>query len=127
MNGGHNGYHDQCPYRMIAMQDDADCRYMLGMYPRACQVVYRHSVDEIMRRERMGHLQDNMFPNRAIIDEMVKGVYERCRHELLGDMQDDRQFYSDREGILTDLVTIILLTELFGRRRRRRRRFYTGY
>ena len=127
MNGSHNVYYDQCPYRMIAMQDDADYRYMLEMYPRACHAIYRHSVDEIMRRERMGHLQDNMYPNRAVVDEMIQGVYDRCSHELLGDVYDGRQFYSDREGVLRDLVTIILLAELFGRRRRRRRRFYTGY
>ena len=32
MNSSRNEYYDHCPYRMIAMQDDADCRYMLEMY-----------------------------------------------------------------------------------------------
>ena len=127
MNRGYYDSYGQCPYRMIAMQDDADYRYMLEMYPRACQVVHRHSADEIMRRERMGHLQDNMYPNRAIIDEMIQSVYDRCSHELLGDMHEGRQFYSDRGDVLRDLVTVILLAELFTRRRRRRRRFFTGF
>lgn len=127
MNGRHNGYYDQCPYRMIAMQDDADCRYMLEMYPHACQAIYRHSVDEILQRERMGQLRDNVYPPRSVVDDMIRNVYDRSSQEFLGDWHDSRQFYSDREGIFRDLVAVILLAELFGRRRRRRRRYYTGF
>jgi hypothetical protein len=127
MNGSQNGFYGQNPYRMIAMQDDADYRYMMEMYPRACHTVYRYSAEEIMRRENMGQLQDNVYPNRAVIDEMVGVVYDRSSRDLLGGMDDSRQFYSDRQGVLRDLVAIILLAELFGRRRVRRRRLYTGF
>jgi hypothetical protein len=112
---------------MIAMQDDADYRYMMEMYPRACHTVYRYSAEEIMRRENMGQLQDNVYPCRAVIDEMIGVVYDRSSHDLLGGMGDSRQFYSDRQGVLRDLVAIILLAELFSRRRVRRRRLYTGF
>jgi hypothetical protein len=127
MNGFKDLYLWQNPYRMIAMQDDADYRYMLDMYPQACRTIYRYSSEEIMRRENMGQLQDNIYPSGIVIDEMVGSVYDRCSHELLGGMDDGRQLYADRQGILRDLVAVILLAELFGRRRRRRRRFFTGF
>ncbi len=127
MNGSNNGFYGQNPYQMIAMQDDADDRYMMEMYPEACRIIYRHSAEEIMRRERMGDLQDNVYPSRAVCDEMIGSVYDRCRCELLGGRGSSRQYYTDRQGVLRDLVAIILLAELFGRRRRRRRRFFTGF
>lgn len=64
-----------------------------------------------------------MYPEYADYDHYREMSYEAAEAYNLAGNIEQQQYYR-RGGIFGDLVTIVLLNELFGRRRRRRRYYW---
>lgn len=98
--------------------DDLKCLYP-RIYFKVYPLVKRHC--DMMEREK----GKDYCPCEKEIADACKEIYKRIKHELDDDDDDDdytRQRRYRRRHAINDLIRIILISELFGRRRRRRRR-----
>ncbi len=64
-----------------------------------------------------------MYPEYAEYDRYSEMSYEAATAYNLASNIEQQQYYR-RRGVFGDLISILLLTELFGRRRRRRRYYW---
>ncbi|MCW6086125.1 MULTISPECIES: hypothetical protein [Clostridium] len=96
--------------------DDLNCLYP-KIYFKVYPLVKRHC--DMMEREK----GKDYCPCEKEVDEACKEIYKRIKPELDEDEDDySRQRRYRRRHAVNDLIRIILINELFGRRRRRRRR-----
>ena len=70
-------------------------------------------------------------PSKEEMEHMCKEVYEKHHRDCENDDErndndDVRQILGSRRGLTQDLIRILLIRNLLGRRRRRRRPYY-GY
>lgn len=100
-------------------------------YPKIYHKLYPYVV-QICDREDNGYNKDmNPFPGEKKINRMVDEIYDMYERDNNEDEYDDmetgnfRQF--GRRRFTRDLIRILLLRDLLGRRRRRRRRPYYDY
>ncbi|APF26139.1 hypothetical protein NPD7_2663 [Clostridium sporogenes] len=102
--------------------DDLKCLYP-RIYFKVYPLVKRHC--DMMEREK----DKDYCPCEKEIADACKEIYKRIKHELDDDDDDDytRQRRYRRRHAINDLIRIILISELFGRRRRRRRRRHSDH
>ncbi|EDU38249.1 hypothetical protein CLOSPO_01110 [Clostridium sporogenes ATCC 15579] len=94
--------------------DDLKCLYP-RIYFKVYPLVKRHC--DMMEREK----GKNYCPCEKEMADACKEIYKRIKHELDDDDDDyTRQRRYRRRHAINDLIRIILIGELFGRRRRRR-------
>ena len=101
--------------------DDLKCLYP-RIYFKVYPLVKRHC--DMMEREK----GKDYCPCEKEIADACKEIYKRIKHELDDDDDDyTRQRRYRRRHAINDLIRIILISELFGRRRRRRRRRHSDH
>jgi hypothetical protein len=123
----HMEHEKHSPAYKYALQCDMDDAYMRRLYPRVCSTIRRYAEEECIRRENLGQLSDQQEPSPQVLSEMVDVIYRKCKPHMLGDDFPRQPYYYDRDNIFRDLISVILIGELFRRRRLRRRRFFFGY
>ncbi len=97
-----------------------------SMYPEVYHTIY----PEVVRHCNM---LDNAYgqmymPNREELEPVIENIYEnvdeKIKNQSIDEKDQDKTLQYRRGGFLNDLVWVIFLNELLGRRRRRR---YPGY
>lgn len=115
---------------MPMMEEDEDDSDLERMYPKSYFIIMpmvRHHCDMMHMKHGMDHR-----PDKEEVERMVEDIYKEAK-DSFHDMEDDESSddemrqYRPRRRFGRDLITILLLNELFERRRRRRRRPYGGY
>jgi hypothetical protein len=110
-----------CP--MMDMQQDQ----LESMYPNVYHKVYPHVKQQCDMYDKMYGMQN---PNRQQVDAMVDDIYRKCEGHFDDDYMDDQMqrqfgfgpgfghgFGFGHRRFGRDLITILLLRELIGRRR----------
>lgn len=123
----HKDYDKHSPAYKYAIQCDMDDAYMRRLCPKTCGIIRRYAEEECIHRENLGQLSDQQEPSPQVLSEMVDVIYRKCKPHLLGHDYPRQPYYYDRDNVFRDLISVILLAELFRRRRLRRRRFFFGY
>jgi len=106
------------------------------MYPQIYNDIYPYVKNACEREDYPNNPRMEPFPNEEKVDEMVESIYDEYRkgkkdknHKEENLEYDD--MYRIRRDDARDLIRILLLRELLGRRRRfprrRRRPFFPGY
>jgi hypothetical protein len=108
---------------------DRDWDYMKQLYPSTAKTILREINDECDKLEYDGSFMFDEYPDKASIDRIVDRVYERIRNlweESQVEMNSVYYYPRSRSNFLRDIVSLVLLNELFNRRRRynRRRRWF---
>ncbi len=102
-------YYKVMPFVMMAC-DELDVNGYEMLSPEMIMETADRICDDVLR----------MYPDLAQQVQYDGMTYEAASaYDMLGSNVESQQFYR-RRNIFRDLVTIILLNELFGRRRRRR-------
>ncbi|SET23069.1 hypothetical protein SAMN05660297_01758 [Natronincola peptidivorans] len=124
-NPYHNPYHTPYEYPYWGIPRDYmdhydNHRYLTDMYPDIYRRVYPR-VQEVCHRHDVPSNR-RMYPqvDPAFLEQMVDEVYGLCTQEV-----DAEQF--GRSGIFGDLISILIIRELLGRRRRRPVYGHPGY
>lgn len=102
------------------------------MYPENYNKLYPYVKRKCNEKDLEHNPKMNPFPNNETVDEMVEEIYEEYQRDNGNAGNPGKNNYLSRRygGYFgRDLITILLLGELLGRRRGRRRRFggYGGY
>lgn len=113
-----------CPMHQAAMQDEMD-----GMYPQIYMLIYPHIKHHCHMMElKHGHMHHY---TREEIEEICEEILKLCEKDINDyyDKDEDiehehshdhnqRSYRNRRRRIASDLVTILVLREMLGRRRR---------
>lgn len=111
---------------IIYEADDKDEQYFAGMHGENCHVMMPYVKKTVDKMEQKGDMIYKDYPDKEMFDTMLEDAYKDMVHDMpeMADETDaERQFFG-RRRIARDLLGILLINELLGRRRRRRRRHY---
>lgn len=108
--------------------DDRDEEYFKSMHCDACHEMMPYVMGTLDRMEQKGNMLYEDRPKREMVDRMTDEAY----NDLIRDMPDmsdetgeERIIRPRRFG--RDLVRVLLINELLGRRRRRRRHHWDNF
>jgi len=118
------------PMMNMAMEDEDvyDDKYLKEMYPEIYIRIYPMVRSHC---DMMESMHGAMYcPSKEEMDHICKEVYEKQHRDCEDDDErydndDTRQIFGGRRGLTQDLIRILLIRDLLGRRRRRRP--YFGY
>ncbi|MCT4563904.1 MAG: hypothetical protein N4A68_06235 [Maledivibacter sp.] len=103
------------------------------MYPDNYNKIYPYVKRKCNEKDVEDDTNMNPFPSQETFDEMVDEIYDEFQRDNSNGSNSGKNHNLMRryDGYLgRDLVSVLLLRELLGRRRgrrRRRRRYYGGY
>ncbi|WP_072887142.1 hypothetical protein [Tepidibacter formicigenes] len=107
------------------------------LYPKIYHEVYPYVVVKCEKEDTEYNMEMNPFPREEKIEKMVDEIYEdytkNCKHRSDEEEYEDDEQYRQRRyrrrRFTRDLIRILLIEELLGRRgfRRRRRKRFDDY
>jgi hypothetical protein len=110
-------------------EDEKDEEYFESMHGENCHKMMPYVMKTVDRMEKKGDMIYAEYPDKDMIESMSEEAYNNMIRDLpdmADDHEEERQF-GGRRRLARDLVGILLLNELLGRRRRRRRRHDYDY
>lgn len=123
----------QMPEEDMDGLDEMDMAYMLQLYPILCKKIYKYVKEMCDTMEHNGSAMYDELPDKETLIKIVEKVYDKMKEDHMLNAQEitmdramPRRYYG---SIYRDLITVVLLGEIFGNRRRRyrrRRRPYQG-
>ena len=105
---------------------DKDAAYIKQLYPSQVKIILPYVEGECDRMEYDGSVMFDEYPDKVILEKITDRIYENVK-----DLDDEPQleaksiyFYPQRRSSsnLRDVITLLLLNEIFNRRRRYRSR-----
>ena len=105
---------------------DRDLEYMKQLYPKTARTIQKEIEDECDKMEYDGSMMFDEYPDKEYLDKLTDHIYDRIKK-----VEDEPQvemnslyFYPPRRNsnYLRDMVSLLLLSEIFNRRRRYRSR-----
>jgi hypothetical protein len=105
---------------------DHDVEYMKQLYPRTAKAIQKEIDNECDQMEYDGSMMFDEYPDKEYLDKLIDRVYDRIK-QLDEEPQVEMNslyFYPPRrnQNYLRDVVSLLLLSEIFNRRRRHRGR-----
>lgn len=104
---------------------DRDLNYLKQLYPNTAKRIQKEIDEECDKLEYDGSVMFDEYPDKVTLEKIIDRVYEKVKDlEEAPQVEINSYFYPprNRQNLLRDLVTIILLNEIFNRRRRYRSR-----
>lgn len=105
-------------------QETKDLQYLKEMYPKTTMRIQQIIDEECDRHEYEGSIIYDQYPDRIGVNAIVNRINDRLRMER--EQCEDEKCYPD-DNWMKDIITIMLLGEMYRRRagrRSNRRRFY---
>jgi len=105
---------------------DRDVEYMKQLYPNTAKKIQSEIDNECDLLEYDGSVMFDEYPDKESLDKIVDRIYEK-----VGDNEEESQIEMNsfrdfprrrRQNHLRDIISLILLNEIFNRRRRHRSR-----
>jgi hypothetical protein len=105
---------------------DHDVEYMKQLYPRTAKAIQKEIDNECDQMEYDGSMMFDEYPDKEYLDKLIDRVYDRIKQidEEPQVEMNSLYFYPPRrnQNYLRDIVSLLLLSEIFNRRRRHRGR-----
>jgi hypothetical protein len=105
---------------------DHDVEYMKQLYPRTAKAIQKEIDNECDQMEYDGSMMFDEYPDKEYLDKLIDRVYDRIKQidEEPQVEMNSLYFYPPRrnQNYLRDVVSLLLLSEIFNRRRRHRGR-----
>jgi len=106
---------------------DKDAAYMKQLYPSQAKAILPYIESECDQMEYDGSVMFDEYPDRVALDRIVDRIYEKVKDLDEEEAQVEAKsiyFYPQRRygSGLRDIITLLLLNEIFNRRRRYRSR-----
>ncbi len=105
---------------------DRDVEYMKRLYPRTARAIQKEIDIECDKMEYDGSVMFDEYPDKEYLERLVDRIYERIGQNEEEPLVETSSVYlyppRRRENYLRDVVSLLLLSEIFHRRRRYRSR-----
>ena len=104
---------------------DRDMEYMRQLYPYTARLIQKEINNECDQMEYDGSLMFDEYPDKVSLDRIIDRIYDKVKNIEEEPQVEMNSLYHNprrRSNYLRDIVSLILLNELFDRRRRYRRR-----
>ena len=105
---------------------DRDVEYMKRLYPKTAKTILKEVDNECDHMEYEGSMMFDEYPDKETLERLIDNIYNRIKviEEEPEVEMNSLYFYPPRrnQDHLRDIVSLILLSEIFNRRRRHRSR-----
>ncbi|MBE5958798.1 MAG: hypothetical protein E7254_08055 [Lachnospiraceae bacterium] len=101
------------------LMDERDLQYLKEMYPKTTEDIQRIIEDECDRYEYEGSLIFDSYPDKYSMLKLADRIFDRLKIE--NEVKKNCKNYPE-EKWLKDMITIMLLMEMYKRRKERRDR-----
>jgi hypothetical protein len=105
---------------------DRDVEYMKRLYPRTAKLVQKEVDEECDKMEHDGSMMFDEYPDKEYLEKIIDRIYNRIDTQGQEPKVEMKSlyFYPPERGSnhLRDIVSLVLLSEIFHRRRRHRSR-----
>lgn len=98
---------------------EEDMRYVKEMYPNAFRQIQMEVEKECDRQEYVGSMMYDEYPDKLSRMRIEKSIFDRIK-ESEKECKEDCIVYPD-DTWLKDVITVLLLNEMYYRRNRRRK------
>ncbi|WP_302626061.1 hypothetical protein [uncultured Eubacterium sp.] len=109
-------------YGQWGAADDRDMDYVKEMYPLTFSRLQELVENECNRQEFAGSMMYDEYPDKLGILRMVGSIFDILKEEEAECVGEECTKYPD-DNWLKDIITVLLLNEMY-RRRQRRKRYY---
>jgi hypothetical protein len=105
-------------------EDERDEEYFARMHGENYHRMMPYVMKTVDRMEKKGDMIYVEHPDKEMVERMSEEAYNNMIRDMpeMADEQDEERQFGGRRRFGRDLITILLLSQLLGRRRRRRRR-----
>ena len=112
----------KCNFRIIlwtvGMSEDRDMDYVREMYPMTFSRLQELVEKECNRQEFAGSMMYDEYPDKLGISRIVQNIFNEIKKDEENCVGDECTKYPD-DTWLKDIITVLLLNEMYRRRRRR--------
>jgi hypothetical protein len=105
-------------------EDERDEEYFERMHGENYHRMMPYVMKTVDRMEKKGDMIYAEHPDKEMVERMSEEAYNNMIRDMpeMADEQEEERQFGGRRRFGRDLITILLLSQLLGRRRRRRRR-----
>jgi hypothetical protein len=105
-------------------EDDRDEEYFARMQGENYHRMMPYVMRTVDRMEKKGDMIYAQYPDREMLEGMSEETYNNMIRDMpeMADEQEEERQFGGRRRFGRDLITVLLLSQLLGRRRRRRRK-----
>ena len=100
------------------MSEDRDMDYVREMYPMTFSRLQELVEKECNRQEFAGSMMYDEYPDKLGISRIVQNIFNEIKKDEENCVGDECTKYPD-DTWLKDIITVLLLNEMYRRRRRR--------
>lgn len=110
-------------------EDDKDEEYFASMHGENCHRMMPYVMKSVDRMEKKGDMMYAEYPDKDMVESMSEEAYNNMIRDMpdMADEHEEERQFGGRRRLARDLIGILLINELLGRRRRRRRRHDYDY
>ena len=105
---------------------DRDVEYMKRLYPKTAKAIQKEIDNECDKMEYDGSMMFDEYPDKEYIEKLIDRVYDRVKQTDEEPQVEINSLYlyppRRNQNYLRDIVSLLLLSEIFNRRRRHRGR-----
>ena len=105
---------------------DKDIQYLQQLYPNTAKTIQKEVANECDQMEYDGSMMFDEYPDKEYINKIVTRIYDKVNDSSEEPQVEMKSLYlypvRKRNNYLHELITLVLLSELFNRRRRYRSR-----
>ena len=105
-------------YGQWEMSEDRDMDYVREMYPMTFSRLQELVEKECNRQEFAGSMMYDEYPDKLGISRIVQNIFSEIKKDEENCARDECTKYPD-DTWLKDIITVLLLNEMYRRRRRR--------
>lgn len=105
-------------YGQWGMSEDRDMDYVREMYPMTFSRLQELVEKECNRQEFAGSMMYDEYPDKLGISRIVQNIFNEIKKDEENCVGDECIKYPD-DTWLKDIITVLLLNEMYRRRRRR--------
>ena len=105
-------------YGQWEMSEDRDMDYVREMYPMTFSRLQELVEKECNRQEFAGSMMYDEYPDKLGISRIVQNIFNEIKKDEENCVGDECTKYPD-DTWLKDIITVLLLNEMYRRRRRR--------
>ncbi len=105
---------------------DRDVEYMKRLYPKTAKAIQKEIDNECDKMEYDGSMMFDEYPDKEYIEMLIDRIYDRVKQTDEEPQVEINSLYlyppRRNQNYLRDIVSLLLLSEMFNRRRRHRGR-----
>ena len=113
-------------YGQLRMENDRDLEYVREMYPSTFARLQELVDKECDRQEFIGSMMFDEYPDKMSVLRIVNNIFDLIKKDNTGQEEEEDKITYPNDQWLKDIITVLLLNEMYIRRGRKKKHYYMG-